>query len=218
MSIIEEAKKKLHSENGSSLLIALLLFFVCLILSMSILSAAVASRVRIKGEKEKNQELLCLESALGVLTEGLGDIKYYRREKKTESDDWQAEHSKSEISGKLAGGKLEGKLESLMENYLQNNNPEEEFRIYVKDSDDKVYIHPKVEKDYYLVFYVGFKSADDAVYKISYSPNFTDYFGDALVPPDPDGQTGWRLSATGDTKELCITWKKDFYTIQRVVD
>ena len=44
MSIIDEAKKKLHSEDGSSLLIALLLFFVCLILSMSILSAAVASR------------------------------------------------------------------------------------------------------------------------------------------------------------------------------
>ena len=82
MSIIDEAKKKLHSENGSSLLIALLLFFVCLILSMSILSAAVASRVRIKDEKEKNQELLCLESAMGVLTEGLGDIKYYRKEKK----------------------------------------------------------------------------------------------------------------------------------------
>ena len=217
MSIIDEAKKKLHSENGSSLLIALLLFFVCLILSMSILSAAVASRVRIKDEKEKNQELLCLESALGVLTEGLGDIKYYRKEKKLGSGEWQKQNSWIEISGKLTEGKLEAKLDSLMGQYLQDKDQQEEFRIYVKDS-DKVYIHPKVEKDYYLVFYVGFKSADDAVYKISYSPNFTDYFGDALAPPDPDGQTGWRLSATGDTKELCIIWKKDFYTIQRVVD
>ena len=213
MSIIDEAKKKLHSENGSSLLIALLLFFVCLILSMSILSAAVASRVRIKDEKEKNQELLCLESALGVLTEGLGDIEYYRKENKGESGEWQKQDSWIRINGKLTGGKLEEKLASLMDQYLQNRDQEVEFSIYVKDS-DKVYIHPKVENDYYLVFYVGFKRADDAVYKISYSPFFI-YSGTNLGVP-LNGQTGWFLS--DDVKEFCITWKKDFYTIQRVVD
>ena len=214
MSIIDEAKKKLHSENGSSLLIALLLFFVCLILSMSILSAAVASRVRIKDEKEKNQELLCLESALGVLTEGLGDIEYYRKEREEESGEWHKDESRVTISGKLNGDNLNQKLASLMDQYLQNGTQGEvEFSIYVKDS-DKVYIHPKVENDYYLAFYVGFKRADDAVYKISYSPFFI-YSGTNLGVP-LNGQTGWFLS--GDVKEFCITWKKDFYTIQRVVD
>ena len=42
---------------------------------MSILSAAVASRVRIKDEKERNQEILSLESAIGVLMEALKNIR-----------------------------------------------------------------------------------------------------------------------------------------------
>lgn len=234
MSIIDEAKKKLHSENGSSLLIALLLFFVCLILSMSILSAAVASRVRIKDEKEKNQELLCLESAIGVLTEGFGNIKYYRRELQTEPDgesisDWQNEEDKNcpysdlQIDGAFNSGTLAEKLKTLLDN-LQGgslDSEEKRFSIYLEGYDDKVYIRPKVEDDYYLAFYVGLKRENgsyDEVYKISYNPDFS-YFG-SFVEAGPDGQTGWyRLDLSSYIRrEFCVTWKEDSYVIQRVVN
>ena len=233
MSIIDEAKKKLHSENGSSLLIALLLFFVCLILSMSILSAAVASRVRIKDEKERNQELLGMESAIGVLTEGLGKIEYYRRERQTETDTWQVEVSWIKISGVFNGGSLKGKLKSLIEKNLESlpenqgalNNEGNRFSIYLEGYDDKVYILPQVGDDYDLTFYVELKREDDSydkVYKISYAPAFDEYLG-GQVGAQYDAQTRWHLSVDNTVRELCLTWEKDpqkpnSYVLQRIVN
>lgn len=224
MSLIDETKKKLHSEKGSSLLIALLLFFVCLILSMSVLSAAVANRVRIKGEKERNQEILSLESAIGVLTEGLGEIRYYQRKTKAGAGDWQEDESWVTVLGEFDGGKLEDKLESLMQNYLQggSSNNEERFSIYLDGKDDKVYIRPQIEDDYYLVFYVELKRTNDSydeVYKISYSPEFDKkYFGNYSIDETIyDAQERCHLSNNGNVREVCITWEADKYVLQRAV-
>lgn len=236
MVLIDESKKKLHSEKGSSILIALLLFFVCLLLSMSILSASVANRVRIKDERKRSQDFLKMESAVKILEEGLGNIKYYRREiiKKEGFSEANLENEEDrncldrpyswvKVDGAFDGEKLGEKLQVIVDERVESlESQDNQFSIYLEGSEDKVYVRPQVDENYYLAFYINIKredGSDDSVYKISYSPKF-EAIEEVTSEAMTTGDAGWyEYSTTFYTRrEFCVTWKKDFCVLQRVVN
>jgi len=68
--------KKLHNERGTSLLIALLFFAICLTIGSLILTAATASAAKTKDRYEDQQNYLAVASAARLLKDELGGYTY----------------------------------------------------------------------------------------------------------------------------------------------
>ncbi|MBP3876728.1 MAG: hypothetical protein J6E44_02070 [Lachnospiraceae bacterium] len=74
--MIQTIRKKLKSEDGASLMLALLFFVICAMVASVILAAATAAAGRISKLEETNQDRLALESAAGVIKNELVGVKY----------------------------------------------------------------------------------------------------------------------------------------------
>ena len=68
--------KKLHNERGTSLLIALLFFAICLTIGSLILTAATASAAKTKDRYAEQQKYLAVASAARLLKDELGGHTY----------------------------------------------------------------------------------------------------------------------------------------------
>ena len=79
--MIQTIRKKLKSEDGASLMLALLFFVICAMVASVILAAATAAGGRISKLEETSQDRLALESAAGVIKNELAGMKYIKTQK-----------------------------------------------------------------------------------------------------------------------------------------
>ncbi len=74
--MIRATKRKLKSQRGASLLLALLFFLICTMVSSSILMAAVSNAGRHKSNLDEHQIYLALSSSVRVLCDELNRTEY----------------------------------------------------------------------------------------------------------------------------------------------
>ena len=74
--MIRAMKRKLKSQRGASLLLALLFFLICTMVSSSILMAAVSNAGKHQSNLEEHQTYLALSSAVNVLCDELNRTEY----------------------------------------------------------------------------------------------------------------------------------------------
>ena len=75
--------KKLNNKKGASILLALMLFFVCFMVASVILSSATANADKIRGREDIQKEYLSVSSAANLLRDAIGGAKYTGWEKET---------------------------------------------------------------------------------------------------------------------------------------
>lgn len=68
--------KKLHSQEGASILLALLLFLLCAMVAASILAAAVSNAGKNRSNRIEQQKYLTLTSALQLICDKLEQLEY----------------------------------------------------------------------------------------------------------------------------------------------
>ncbi|WP_325199068.1 hypothetical protein [Oscillibacter sp.] len=76
---MKKLPEKLHSQNGASILLALLFLLVCMMAAASVLTAAVSNAGKIRSNYEEQQRYLALSSALRLTAGELEQAKYYGR-------------------------------------------------------------------------------------------------------------------------------------------
>jgi hypothetical protein len=69
-------KKKLQSEKGASILLVLLFFLVCILVSASVLMAATSNAGKVKSNREAQQEYLLVSSALQLVCDDITASTY----------------------------------------------------------------------------------------------------------------------------------------------
>lgn len=74
--MIDATKRKLKSQHGASLLLALLFFLICTMVSGSILMAAVSNAGRYKSNLDEHQMYLTLSSSVRLLCDELNRTEY----------------------------------------------------------------------------------------------------------------------------------------------
>lgn len=75
-------KKKLHSQKGASILLALMLFLVCFMVASVILSAATGNADKLRQREDNQKEFLSVSSAAYLLKDVLGNVEYTGWEKR----------------------------------------------------------------------------------------------------------------------------------------
>lgn len=88
--------RKLKSENGVSILLALLFFLVCIMVGASVLMAAASNAGKTRSNKQEEQAYLALSSALKLVTDDLTAAPYYGK--------YQYEETPGSGSGGSGGG------------------------------------------------------------------------------------------------------------------
>lgn len=78
---MKELLKKLHSSRGASLIIALLFFLVCIMVSSVVVTAAVANMSRIDKQRDEEQVYLAVFSAARLLQEDFSDMTAFTARK-----------------------------------------------------------------------------------------------------------------------------------------
>ena len=76
---MKQLRKKLHSQNGASILLALLFLLVCMMAAASILMAAVSNAGKIRSNYEEQQQYLALSSAIRLVSSQLERAAYQGR-------------------------------------------------------------------------------------------------------------------------------------------
>lgn len=76
---MRELRKKLHSQSGASILLALLFLLACMMVGASVLTAAASNAGKIQSSYEEQQRYLALSSALRLVIDQLEEAKYYGR-------------------------------------------------------------------------------------------------------------------------------------------
>lgn len=76
---METLQKKLHSQRGASILLALLFLLACMMVAASVLMAAVSNAGKIRSNYDEQQRYLALSSALRLVAEELEQAKYRGR-------------------------------------------------------------------------------------------------------------------------------------------
>lgn len=76
---MRRVREKLQSERGASILLALLFFTACTMVTLSILMAAVSNAGKIQSNKEEHQKYLALSSAMELLCDDLVNAEYTGR-------------------------------------------------------------------------------------------------------------------------------------------
>ena len=71
--------RKLHSQHGASILLALLFLLVCMMAAASVLTAAVSNAGKIRSNYEEQQRYLALSSALRLVAGELEQAEYRGR-------------------------------------------------------------------------------------------------------------------------------------------
>lgn len=74
---MKERNRKLRSQRGASILLAMLFLEVCMMAGASILMAASSNAGKIRSSKEEQQVYLALSSALKIVTDDLTSVPYY---------------------------------------------------------------------------------------------------------------------------------------------
>ncbi|WP_304509185.1 hypothetical protein [Anaerotignum sp.] len=69
-------KNKLNSQKGTSVLLALMLFFVCFMVASAILSSATANGDKLRQRESNQKEFLSVSSAANLLKDIIGSIEY----------------------------------------------------------------------------------------------------------------------------------------------
>lgn len=73
---MKKLPEKLHSQNGASILLALLFLLVCMMVAASVLMAAVSNAGKIRSNYEEQQRYLALSSALRLVADELEQAEY----------------------------------------------------------------------------------------------------------------------------------------------
>ena len=73
---MKRLSKKLHSQRGASILLALLLFLVCAMVAASILAAAVSNAGKVRSNRVEQQKYLTLSSAIRLVADELQKAEY----------------------------------------------------------------------------------------------------------------------------------------------
>lgn len=74
---MRELRKKLHSQSGASILLALLFLLACMMVGGSVLAAAVSNAGKLRSNYEEQQRYLALSSALRLVAGELEQAHYY---------------------------------------------------------------------------------------------------------------------------------------------
>lgn len=74
---MRELRKKLHSQSGASILLALLFLLACMMVGGSVLAAAVSNAGKLRSNYEEQQRYLALSSALRLVAGELEQARYY---------------------------------------------------------------------------------------------------------------------------------------------
>ena len=72
-------RRKLHSQSGASILLALLLFLVCAMVAASILAASVSNAGKARSNRVEQQKYLTLSSAIRLVAEEIEKAEYRGR-------------------------------------------------------------------------------------------------------------------------------------------
>lgn len=80
---MKEMKKKINSQQGASILLALMLFFVCFMVASVILSSATANADKLRQRDSNQKEYLSVSSAANLLKDIFGGIEYIGWESNT---------------------------------------------------------------------------------------------------------------------------------------
>lgn len=73
---MKDPRKKLRSESGASILLALLFLLVCVMAGASVLAAAASNAGKIRGNRAEQQKYLTLSSAIRLICDELGEAEY----------------------------------------------------------------------------------------------------------------------------------------------
>ncbi len=73
---MKRLREKLHSESGASILLAMLMFLVCILVSASILAAASSNAGKAKSNQVEHQKYLTLSSAIRLVADELERAEY----------------------------------------------------------------------------------------------------------------------------------------------
>ncbi len=73
---MKRLRKKLHSERGASILLALLFFLVCMMVGASVLAAAASNAGKIRSNRTEQQKYLTLSSAIRLICDELEQAEY----------------------------------------------------------------------------------------------------------------------------------------------
>ena len=80
---MKRLRKKLHSERGASILLALLFFLVCMMVGASVLAAAASNAGKIRSNQTEQQKYLTLSSAIRLICDELNQQAKYTGKYKT---------------------------------------------------------------------------------------------------------------------------------------
>lgn len=78
---MKRLRKKLHSESGASILLALLMLLVCMMVGSSVLAAAASNAGKVQSNRVEQQEYLTLSSAIRLIADELAQARYTGRYK-----------------------------------------------------------------------------------------------------------------------------------------
>lgn len=73
---MKRLRKKLHSERGASILLALLMLLVCMMVGASVLAAAASNAGKIRSNRVEQQRYLTLSSAIRLVADELQKARY----------------------------------------------------------------------------------------------------------------------------------------------
>lgn len=73
---MKRLRKKLHSQSGMSILLALLMFLVCAMVAASVLGAAASNAGKIRSNQVEHQKYLTLSSAIRLICDELERAEY----------------------------------------------------------------------------------------------------------------------------------------------
>lgn len=73
---MKRLKAKLHSERGASILLALLMFLVCVMVAASVLAAAASNAGKVRSNRAEQQKFLNLSSAIQLVADEIQRAEY----------------------------------------------------------------------------------------------------------------------------------------------
>lgn len=73
---MKRLKAKLHSERGASILLALLMFLVCVMVAASVLAAAASNAGKVRSNRTEQQKFLNLSSAIQLVADEIQRAEY----------------------------------------------------------------------------------------------------------------------------------------------
>lgn len=124
--------RKIHNNDGKSILMALLLLLVAVVVSIVIVTAAVSSVMQIDDNRESQQEYLTVSSAAELIRDCLQDVTYTRTEKKYSPRYWWSGSVRTDTTQSSTATYLTAFVKQASEAILDNTDPAAETVIPAK--------------------------------------------------------------------------------------